>query len=71
MSELTVEISTDRLTLQNKSASGISQGWQKEPTKFYMLVLPTFSITYLVLFMYLRVESRFSLLKSHALVLTS
>jgi hypothetical protein len=51
MSELTVEINTDRLTLKNEFVSGKSQGWQKEPTKFYMLVVPTFSITYLVLFM--------------------
>jgi hypothetical protein len=51
MSELIVEISTDRLTLKNESVSGISQGWQKEPSKFYMLVVPTFSVTCLVLFM--------------------
>jgi len=51
MSELIVEISTDRLTLKNESVSGISQGWQKEQTKFYILVVPTFSVTCLVLFM--------------------
>jgi len=51
MSELTVEISTDRLTLKNESVSGISQGWQKELTKFYMLVVPTFLVACHVLFM--------------------
>jgi len=50
MSERTIEISTDRLTLKNKTVSGISRGWQKEATKFYMMVVPTFSITCLVLF---------------------
>jgi len=48
MSQLTGEISTDRLTLKNESVSDISQGWQKEPTKYYMLFVPTFSVTYLV-----------------------
>jgi hypothetical protein len=43
--QLTVEISTDRLTRKNESVSGISQGWQKEPTKFYMLVVSALSIT--------------------------
>jgi hypothetical protein len=48
MSQLTGEINTDRLTLKNESVSGISQGWQKEPTKYYMLFVLTFSVTCLV-----------------------